>query len=66
MMRINPQAFVQIVANLRQQFPEETKDATDTEIYTAYEAFSQSDEFGNNNEKFPEWLAQYTDEGEGE
>jgi hypothetical protein len=46
-----------IVPNLRNRWPEELKPYTDNQIASVYENFSLSDEYGNNDEKFPEWFS---------
>lgn len=45
-----------IVPNLRHRWPKELSVFSDTAIAMAYEDFSISDDFGNNDEKFPEWF----------
>lgn len=44
-----------ILPNLRQRWPK-LKEADDNALAELYEDFSQSYEFGNNDEKFPDWV----------
>jgi len=45
-----------IVPNLRSRWAKELEPYTDNAIAELYENFSMSDEYGNNDEKFPEWF----------
>lgn len=45
-----------ILPNLRHRWPE-LKSVDDNELAERYEHFSMSDDFGDNDEKFPEWFA---------
>lgn len=45
-----------IVPNLRHRWPGELKPYTDNQVAGLYEDFSMSDEFGDNDEKFPLWF----------
>jgi hypothetical protein len=57
MPRSRRQATIEYaVPNLRERWPDELKPYTDNQVACCYEAFSLSDEFGNNDEKFPEWF----------
>lgn len=44
------------VPNLRRRWPGELKPYTDHQVAGLYEDFSMSDEFGDNDEKFPLWF----------
>lgn len=51
--------------NLRFRWKDELAPFSDNAIARAYEEFEQSEDFGNNDEKFPEWfniIQQYHDE----
>lgn len=45
-----------IVFNLRSRWPKNLKRFTDLELASEYSDFGQSEYFGNNDEKFLEWL----------
>jgi hypothetical protein len=45
-----------IVPNLRHRWPDELKRFSDTAIALVYQDFSLSDEFGENDKRFPEWF----------
>lgn len=45
-----------IVPNLRARWPVELGKHTDNQVAGLYEDFSLSDEYGNNDEKFPLWF----------
>jgi hypothetical protein len=45
-----------IVPNLRHRWPEELKPYTDNQVAACYENFSLSDDYGNNDNKFPQWF----------
>ena len=45
-----------IVPNLRQRWSKELEPYTDDAIAALYEDYSLSDEYGNNDEKFPLWF----------
>lgn len=49
------------VPNLRHKWKEELSPYTDNQVATVYENFSLSDDFGNNDEKFPEWFGMLKD-----
>ena len=49
-------AFQAIVSNLRHRWNKELDPYADVTIYALYDDFSLSDEFGNNDEKFPDWF----------
>lgn len=46
----------QIVENLRRRWPNELVKFTDKQVAQAYREFSQSEDHGNNDEKFPLWF----------
>lgn len=46
-----------VVPNLRHRWPLELKPYSDKAIAAAYEDFSLSDDFGDNDVKFPEWFS---------
>lgn len=46
-----------VVPNLRQRWHKELELFTDNAIAAAYEDFSLSDDFGDNDVKFPEWFS---------
>lgn len=45
------------VPNLRYRWPEELRPYSDNQVAALYEQFSFSEDFGNNDEKFPEWFS---------
>ena len=46
----------QVVRNLRAHFSERTSKFTDEELLAVYREFQLSEDFGNNDAKFGEWL----------
>jgi len=53
------------VPNLRYRWEKELSEYSDMAIALCYKDFSFSDDYGNNDEKFPEWfpvIAQYEKE----
>lgn len=50
-----------IVPNLRHKWPNELKNYSDKAIALCYDDFSYSDDFGNNDEKFPQWFDQLSE-----
>jgi hypothetical protein len=51
------EAELSIAANLRFTFQKYIPESmTDLELLELYDAFSMSEDFGNNDEKFPLWL----------
>jgi len=52
------ESFVKgVVYNVRHRWPDDTKQYSDLAIACMYDDFSFSDDFGNNDEKFPSWFA---------
>jgi hypothetical protein len=49
---------VNTIRNLRYRWPEELKPFTDGQIFRAYDDFARTEDFGNNDEKFPEWFGE--------
>lgn len=47
-----------IVANLRRRWPAQAEGFTDLQLAHLYSEFSLSEDCGENDEKFPEWLAE--------
>ena len=45
-----------IVPNLRHRWPKDLATFSDNELAETYENFSLSDEFGDNDAKFPRWF----------
>lgn len=45
-----------VVPNLRFRWKDELAKFSDNQIAEAYEHFSQSEDYGNNDEKFPMWF----------
>jgi hypothetical protein len=45
-----------IVRNLRHRWPDELTPFSDRAILDLYTDFAQSEDYGNNDEKFPEWF----------
>ena len=45
-----------IVGNIRQRWSNLSTNFTDFQLAHLYSEFSQSEDFGNNDEKFHEWL----------
>jgi hypothetical protein len=45
-----------LIRNLRQRWPEELQSFSDKALIKCYNDFALSDEWGNNDEKFPEWF----------
>lgn len=45
-----------IVPNLRDRWPAELKPYSDNKIAEVYEGFSLSDEYGDNDKRFPLWF----------
>lgn len=45
-----------IIPNLRHRWPKELEAYSDDTVAGLYETFSLSDEYGNNDEKFPLWF----------
>jgi hypothetical protein len=46
-----------IINNLRYRWPAECASLSDEELIELYNQFSMSDDHGNNDEKFPDWLS---------
>lgn len=44
------------VPNLRYRWPKELEPFSDNQVAACYEDFGQSEDFGNNDEKFPLWF----------
>lgn len=55
-----------VVPNLRYRWPGELKPFTDHQVAGLYEDFSGSDEYGNNDEKFPLWFEMLSEYPAGE
>lgn len=49
-------ANLNLVANLRYRWPHLCERYTNAELLSLYDDFAVSVDFGNNDEKFPEWL----------
>jgi len=51
-----------IVPNLRYQFKELLQSMSDDQVAEVYEDFELSEDCGNNNAKFPEWIKVFKDQ----
>lgn len=56
--RRNPESTrnKQLVSNLRGRWPKECKRYTNAELVSMYDSFAISEDYGDNDAKFPEWL----------
>lgn len=45
-----------VVPNLRYRWPQELAAYTDNQVAACYEDFALSEEYGDNDAMFPEWL----------
>ena len=50
-----------IVPNLRARWPEQLRPFPDEAVARLYDDFSQSDEHGDNDARFPQWFAMLPD-----
>ena len=48
-----------IAYNLRFRWKKELEEVSDQKLVNAYDEFAMSDMFGDNDERFLEWLAEY-------
>jgi len=48
-----------ILRNVRFAFPKETAGMSDQAVVNAYDEFAMSELFGNNDERFPEFLSSW-------
>jgi len=46
-----------LVHNLRHRWPTELAEYSDQKLVNEYDEFALSDDFGNNDEKFLDWIA---------
>ena len=61
----SPSADAAVVANLRHRWPEELKNFSDQQIADVYHDFSVSDDYGDNDAKFPLWFDFFKAEADG-
>jgi hypothetical protein len=61
----SPEAVQRIASNLRGRWPEALGPYSDQAIVACYNDFSLSVDYGNNDEKFPEWFYSIPDYEKG-